>query len=370
MTEKSNGHRVTNGNGAKRDPGTRFFNLFIGGGLEETGLRQREDEEIQASQEHVCIRFVDSDPDHLEELPEDETLLPDPVRAADLLDSIAQAPEKFPGSEYLGDLKVLWKALGPAGSLSKGLRTKRILGLLMFLAVIWRQHTNLRNFLLGGIRELHSFQSADCVQRNRRPRRALNLVRSFFFSSCGGTGSSLSLLLEAIQRFFLNMDLGLSNITSEAHILLPGPMLHRANDFQALKANTWAFFLELQQRYVEQLPALRLGPFLVPFANRPFGRIYLYDEGNAKEQIFTSRPQTNDAVNESWKFTCGDAAPRGMKTREPSVFICVYLWLIFRAADASGSGRQGIPGTPGGLRAGRPQHLLIGRLRHHRVSGR
>ena len=74
MTEKSNGHRVTNGNGAKRDPGTRFFNLFIGGGLEETGLRQREDEEIQASQEHVCIRFVDSDPDHLEELPDEEVV--------------------------------------------------------------------------------------------------------------------------------------------------------------------------------------------------------------------------------------------------------------------------------------------------------
>ncbi len=125
-------------------------------------------------------------------------------------------------------------------------------------------------------------------------------------------------------------DAGFAAVEFTAHILLPGPMLHRAKDPQALKANTWAFLLELMQRYECKLPPLQLGPYKVPRSHRPFRHIYLYDETNAMEQVLTSREQINDMVKENWKLM--NLGPEGREYKSRLVDFQLEYPNIFSSA--------------------------------------
>lgn len=290
------------GTAAKIDPGGRFLNVFIGGGFQATGLMMREDETIIKLVDQVKQVFVDTDPNHLELLSQDDKLVLDDVRAAALLESIKNYPDRFVGAELLGNLEHKWQALGAAESLPAGLMTRRELGLLVLQQGLWRRPTEVRNFLMRKPRELHQVHAASCWKPNHHPRKKLSLTVSEFYSVCGGTGSSLALPLEDLQRYLLNTDGGFTAVKFDAQILLPGPMLHRAIDPQALKANTWAFLLELMQRYERKLGPLHLGAYKVPRLHRPFGHVYVYDENNALEQVLTSREQINDMVKEIWKL--------------------------------------------------------------------
>lgn len=287
---------------ASSDVGIRHLKVGIGGGFKQSCLAMLEDVVREELEHLVRVRFIDTDARDLEGLPHAVKLILNDVRAADLLEAIAEYRERFPGWEILGDLDEKWRALGAAESLPAGLMTRRELGALVLVYFLWRKPSLVRNFLLSAARKLHQVTLQDCWKANGTPLTKHRLVVSYFFSSAGGTGSSLAVPMADLQRHLLSTDGGFTAVEFVAHILLPGPMLHRGNDPEAIKANTWAFFLELLQRYDKKLEPLQLATFIVPRKDRPFKHVYLYDEQNEQEQIYTSREQINDVVKEVEKL--------------------------------------------------------------------
>ena len=255
---KDRDHKITD-----LDRGTRYLKLYIGGGFQLAGLKMRKEVEELGWEHLIRTIFLDTDSNNLEYLRQAEKLILNDVRAADVLEAIAEYKERFPGWEILGDLEEKWRALGAAESLPAGLMTRRELGVLVLLCALWRRPAEVRNFLLAPARELHKVSPEACWQPNWATLRKHDLITSYHFSSNGGTGSSEALLFVDLQRDILSTDGGFSSVQFVAHILLPGPMLHRAIDPNALKANTWAFFLELMQRYDQKLEPLQLATYTV-----------------------------------------------------------------------------------------------------------
>lgn len=285
------------------DNGKRFVNMVVGGALQEAGLvMSAEAAQDDKLGEQVKVAFVDTDANNLEGVQPKNKFLMDQIPAAALLDAIEKQPSDYPGSRILGDLEQIWRALGAAEQIASGLLTRRILGLFVFWYVLLRRSQALRNFLLHSVRELHQAYKCTCWQAQHTTQKALELTVSYFFSSCGGTGSSLAMLVQDMQRYLLSTDSGLRPVKFTADILLPGAMLHRATDPQALKANTYAFLLELMERYYHRLPVLQLGTNQVPQSHRPFQEIYLYDEMNTQKRIFANREALNDVVQQVWKL--------------------------------------------------------------------
>lgn len=324
-----------NGRLEEPDQSARFYNLFIGGGFQMTGLALNEDKDLAQQTDRVKLAFVDTDANHLETLPEEQKLVLDQVRAAALLEAIERHPERFPGAEQLGDLNHKWRGLGAAESLPAGLMTRRELGALVLDAALWRQPAQVRNFTLMQIRQLHQDPRSNCWRISKCLRKKLHLILSYFFSSCGGTGSSLAVLFEDLQRHLLNTDEGFTALRFVAHILLPGPMLHRAIDPTALKYNTYALLLELMERYAQRCSPLQLGSYHVPRAHRPFEHLYLYDEINLKGRIFASREEINDMVKEVWKLQ--NLGPEGQEYQSrlvdyhleyPNIFSSAGCWIL------------------------------------------
>ncbi len=144
------------------DTGERYHNVFIGGGFQLTGLMMREDKDIRGRSDQVKTAFVDTDPNYLEALPQEDKFMLDDVRAAALLESIEKHPDRFVGWEMLGDLEQKWRALGAAESLPAGLMSRRELGPLVLSDALWRKLTDLRNFLMHSARELHRVDPETC----------------------------------------------------------------------------------------------------------------------------------------------------------------------------------------------------------------
>jgi Tubulin like len=287
----------------EQDNDKRYVITAVGGGLQQAALAMWQEilQDEQLSKQ-VRVAFVDTDANNLEYLPPNIKFVMDQIPAAELLEAIKLYPGRYPGWEMLGDLDQKWNELGAAERLPAGLMTQRGLGPLVLNYVLWRRSQSWRNFSLYPVRELHQAHKMACWQARCDRQKPLELTISYFFSSCGGTGSSLAILIEDMQRFFLNTDMGLRLIPGIADILVPGSMLHRATDPPALKANTYAFLLELMARYEQRAAVLQLASYKLPQSHRPFQDIYFYDESNLKKRMFASREELNDVVQEVWKL--------------------------------------------------------------------
>jgi Tubulin like len=321
-----------NGDGVHYGRGKRYHNLYIGGGLQAAGLALRVDDSTEVQAARLRIAFADTDSNNLDALPKAEKFIMDQVRAADLLAAIAEHPERFPGAELLGDLDHKWRALGTAESLPAGLMTRRELGPLVLKHYLWRAPAALRTFLLQAGRELHQQMRQTCWRYGNEFQRPLSLTITYGCSSCGGTGSSQLVLLADLHRHFLRTDEGFKQVHFVADILLPGPMLHRAIDPEALKANTYAFFLELLARYERQFASLQMGSHRVSRAHRPFAQLYLYDETNLHGRVFTTREEINDMVYVVWKLR--NLGPEGQEYQARLVDYHLEYPNIFSAAGA------------------------------------
>ena len=137
-----------------QDRGIRHLKIGVGGGFEMTCLAMMDDVKAMGLDGLVKVMFIDTDANNLEYLHQSVKLILNDVRAADLLEAIKEFPERFPGWEILGDLEEKWQALGAAESLPAGLMTRRELGALVLVYVLWRKPSLVRNFLLSSAREL------------------------------------------------------------------------------------------------------------------------------------------------------------------------------------------------------------------------
>lgn len=279
----------------------RYLNLVIGGGFQKAGHMAYTQLTDLIDANHLRVQFVDTDANRLMQLPQNVRFLMNDTRAAALLTSIARSPNRFPGWESLGDLRKKWKSLGTAESLPAGLMTHRDLGPLVMLNTLWRKSDAIRNFLLNPIRELQQYRSSLCYF-DFAERRTQRLIITYQFSCCGGTGSSLALQLEDLHQYFLRNDEGYPLISFMADILLPGPMLHSANDPQALKANAYACLSEISARYANPAEPIQMGRYRVPRTHRPFEFPFIYNDTNLRGRTLTSRDQINDMMFVVWQL--------------------------------------------------------------------
>lgn len=321
MSNQHSNHRMTTSTANNGQPpeadhtGHRFLTYGLGGGGKEFAQVQKQEEDLQSAHPYVHTKVIDTDAEGLEDFSTQDTLLLTEVPGADLTQEMEDHPTQFPGSDQFGEPKKFWKALGATEELNAGLQTARVLIYLVLLFYFNRAYARCVSFLLEPIRDLQRFVKESPITRNgQQPMtRRLRLLVTLVFSAAGGTGSGLGVLLADILHTLLRNFWGIAGYDIEAHIILPGPMMHRAIEPQVLMANTYATFKEILLRYAKRLPALRIGLLEILRSRRPFRHIYAYDEINVHGRIFTSRRQIAQVIYAVWQLI--NLGPEGAQYR-------------------------------------------------------
>ena len=220
--------------------------------------------------------------------------------AASFLDELERNPDKIPGSGLKDRISQYRNSLGGSESITAGLQTFRQLGWPLLTFYLCRYRAELFYFLLGPIQELHTYVVDQCGHRGRgNIQNRLRLTVTLVFSSAGGTGSSIGLLLANILHYLLPHRGGFTRYSLEADILLPGPMTHKAVNVSLLSANTYATLSEILMHYAtpnQPLPNIRIG-FLDLARRKPFSHIYLWDGINRGGYTFKDRRHVCEVRN-------------------------------------------------------------------------
>lgn len=299
----------------EHDFGLRYLNLCLGGGGKEFAQVQKQEETLRGSHPHVHTKVIDTDPEGLADFYAQDALLLTEVPGADLAREMEENPEQFPGSAKFGEPGKFWKALGATEELNAGLQTARVLIHLVLLFFFNRYYARVVSFILEPIRDLQRFiKMANVAENGYKPTtQRLRLMITLVFSSAGGTGSGLGILLADILHTLLRNFWGIAGYETTAHIILPGPMTHRAIEPQTLMANTYATFKEILLRYTKRLSTIRLGSLEVLRIYRPFKQLYAYEETNLRGRIFTSRRQVVQVISVVWQLM--NFGPEGAQYR-------------------------------------------------------
>lgn len=282
------------------DPTQLHVQICLGGAGKEAGLRQWTNGFVLRFMAVFRILFIDTDKKDVDQLPKWMKFLMNDFPAAAFLDHLEANPDQVPGSGLTDRLSQYRQGLGGSESITAGLQTFRQLGWPLLTFYLCRYAAEFFYFLLAPFQELHAFAADLCTRRGQgNIQDRLRVVVTLVFSSCGGTGSSLGLLIANLLHYLLPHRGGYTRYSVEADILLPGPMTHKAVNIGLLLANSYATLREVQAPYAtphQPLPDIELGPVLLS-RRQPFTHIYLYDGINLGGYTFKERQHVCDIRN-------------------------------------------------------------------------
>ena len=321
---------------AVHDPTQLHVQISIGGAGKEAGLRQLMNGFVARFADVLRILFIDTDKKDIDQLPKWMKFLMNDFPAAAFLEQLETNPEQIPGSGLTDRISQYRQGLGGSESITAGLLTFRQLGWPLLTFYLCRYAVEFFYFLLAPFQDLHAFAANFCHRRGQgNIQDRLRVVATLVFSSCGGTGSSLGLLIANLFHYLLPHRGGYTRYTLEADILLPGPMTHKAVNISLLLANTYATLREVQAPYAtphQPLPDIELGPLWLP-RQQPFTQIYLYDGINLGGYTFKERQHVCDVRNAVYELR--NFGLEGAEYRSRLADIHFQYPQIFSAAGAS-----------------------------------
>ncbi|MCB0127949.1 MAG: hypothetical protein KDE58_37045, partial [Caldilineaceae bacterium] len=293
-------HKVHRSPEAAHDPTHLHVQISIGGAGKEAGLRQMASNFVLRFAAIFRLLFIDTDKKDVEQLPKWMKFLMNDFPASAFLDQLEANPDEIPGSGLTDRIAQYRQGLGGSESITAGLQTFRQLGWPLLTFYLCRYAAEFFYFLLAPFQELHAFATNRCTRRGQgNIQDRLRVVVTLVFSSCGGTGSSLGLLIANLLHYLLPHRGGFSRYEVEADVILPGPMTHKAVNIGLLLANSYATLSEVQAPYAtphQPLPDIELGPLSLP-RRQPFSHIYLYDGINLGGYTFKERKDVCDVRN-------------------------------------------------------------------------
>ncbi|MEM7133413.1 MAG: tubulin-like doman-containing protein [Chloroflexota bacterium] len=236
--------------------------------------------------------IVDTDKTDIEGLAKWQKFLMVDFPVAAFLRKLRNDPASIPGDGLADRVSQYRKGLGGSESINSGLQTMRLLGWALLSFYLNRYAVELNYFLLSPINQLHHYVADRCKQRGlSNIQDKLELTITLVFSTAGGTGSSIGILIANYLHKIVRERGGFTRFSLEADILLPGPMIHRAVNASLLLGNTFATLVEILRPYAldeAELPRIMLGKIDL-IRRQLFRRIYLYDGINLGGYTLNSR---------------------------------------------------------------------------------
>jgi hypothetical protein len=137
-----------------------------------------------------------------------------------------------------------------------------------------------------------------------------------------------------VLNYLLRTLWGIYQVEFEAHILLPGVFLSKAEDPESLLAKAKATFMELAARYGQRFAPVQFAQLLISRSRKPFTKMYIYDILNTEAAIASSRHQLAQIIKLVWQtinFGPVAASYRGLlervRSEHPRVFSAAGIFV-------------------------------------------